>query len=248
MKLKPNHPALTEARTIHVSARRPVSDSVPLLKPVSNNSKLGKGNATIRKGKWFGFPLFSLTLEERATCPVSCNRWAECYGNGMAFGHRFEHGPALEHQLQLEVAALASRYPRGFAIRLHVLGDFYSTGYVGLWRNLLTKHHNLLVYGYSARYGCEIGRAIQEVRLRFPNRFWVRFSKNHAHDGASIFAAQEGAVAGAITCPEQTGKAQSCLDCGLCWSVDRTIAFVDHDKLAKQRKNNGNGNSQQITA
>ena len=248
MKLKPNHPALTEARTIHVSARRPVSDSSVLLKPVSNNSKLGKGDATIRKGKWYGVPLFSLTLEERATCPSTCNRWAECYGNGMAFGHRFQHGAALERQLELEVAALASRYPRGFAVRLHVLGDFYSVGYVGLWRNLLTKHHNLLVYGYSARYGCEIGRAIQEVRLRFPNRFWVRFSKNHAHDGASIFAAEEGTVPGAIVCPEQTGKAQSCLDCGLCWSVERTIAFVDHDKLAKQRKNHGNGNAQQVTA
>ena len=248
MKLTPQHPALTEARTIHVKARRPVSDSVQLLKPVSNNSKLGKGNATIRKGKWYGVPLFSLTLEERATCPSTCNRWAECYGNGMAFGHRFGHGPALERQLELEVAALASRYPRGFAIRLHVLGDFYSVGYVGHWRTLLARHPNLLIYGYSARYGCEIGRAIQEVRLRFPDRFWVRFSKNHAHDGYSIFAAEVGTVPGAIVCPEQTGKAQSCLDCGLCWSVDRTIAFVDHDKLAKQRKNHEKSEPGQIVA
>jgi len=236
MRLNPTHPALSEARTIHVKARREVTESAILLKSVKDNSKLGDGNGTILKGKWFGFPLFSLTLEERATCPPSCLRWEVCYGNGMAFGHRFQSGPALERQLELEVAALSARYPRGFAVRLHILGDFYSVGYVGLWRSLLEKHPNLHVYGYSARYGCDIGRAIESLRITHPERWWIRFSRNEQSDGYNIFAAEENTVAKAITCPEQTGKVRSCLDCGLCWSVNKTIAFVDHDKLSKQRK------------
>ena len=236
MRLNPAHPALSEARTIHVKMRREVTESATLLKSVKDNSKLGDGNGTILKGKWFGFPLFSLTLEERATCPPSCLRWEVCYGNGMAFGHRFQSGPALERQLQLEVAALSARYPRGFAVRLHILGDFYSVGYVGLWRSLLEKHPNLHVYGYSARYGCDIGRAIESLRITHPKRWWVRFSRNEQANGYNIFAAEEGKVANAITCPEQTGKVHSCLDCGLCWSINKTITFIDHDKLAKQRK------------
>jgi len=239
MKLKPNHPALTEARTIHTKTVRPTPASLQryVLKSVADNSKLGKGLGVIIKGKWRGMPMFSVTLQERATCPSDCIRWAECYGNGMGFAHRFEHGAALEAQIRYEVGFLAKQYPHGFVVRLHILGDFYSLAYVQTWRNLVAKHPNLMVFGYTARHTCQIGKAIQEVRLRFPDRFWVRFSRNESHDGASIFAAQEGAVANAITCPEQTGKAQSCLDCGLCWSVDRTIAFVDHDKLAKQRRN-----------
>jgi len=236
MRLNPAHPALSEARTIHVKMRREVTESATLLKSVKDNSKLGDGNGTILKGKWFGFPLFSLTLEERATCPPSCLRWEVCYGNGMAFGHRFQSGPALERQLQLEVAALSARYPRGFAVRLHILGDFYSVGYVGLWRSLLEKHPNLHVYGYSARYGCDIGRAIESLRITHSERWWIRFSRNEQSNGYNIFAAEENTVAKAITCPEQTGKAKSCLDCGLCWSISKTIAFVDHDKLSKQRK------------
>jgi len=131
MKLKPGHPALTEARTIHPRTRKlPFEGQV--IKAVANNGKLGKGSSVITKGKWRGMPMFSITLEERATCPSTCMRWAECFGNGMAFAHRFQHGPDLEAKIKAEVEYLAKIYPHGFVIRLHILGDFYSQAYVDM--------------------------------------------------------------------------------------------------------------------
>ena len=237
MRLNASHPALTEARTIHPTRRRSPS-SGKVVKPVNLNSKLGKGSGTITKGKWRGMPMFSVTLEERATCPTDCLRWAECYGNGMPFAHRFQHGPELEAKIASEIAELAAIYPNGIVIRLHILGDFYSVEYVHLWLNLLTKYPNLRVFGYTARHTGPIANAIKATRLLNPDRFWIRFSRNSKDSGYDIFASQEGTVLGAITCPEQTGKSKSCLGCGLCWSVNNTIAFVDHDKLNKQRKAN----------
>ena len=75
------------------------------------------------------------------------------------------------------------------------------------------------------------------------NRFWIRFSRNNEYGGGDIYAADKGKVAKGILCPEQTGKAQSCLDCGLCWAVNTTIVFQDHDELNKQRKLKANENS-----
>jgi len=46
----------------------------------STNVKLGK---RVTKGKLAGFPILTLTLEERATCPASCIHYADCYGNNM---------------------------------------------------------------------------------------------------------------------------------------------------------------------
>ena len=242
MKLKPNHPALSEARSIHTghTPARPVSDAVTLLRPVNSNAKVGKGKGTIQRGKWKGFRLFSLTLEERKTCPPDCLRWAECFGNAMPFAARWEHGPNLEARLRQEVAALSALYPSGFAVRLHILGDFYSQGYVELWGELLQAFPSLHVYGYTARHDGIIAKALDRLRLLFPDRWRVRVSRNFPADSLRIYASQEGTVKGEVVCPEQTGKVESCLDCGLCWDIDRTIAFRDHDKLARERKEKRN--------
>jgi hypothetical protein len=238
MRLKQYHPAVVESRTIHTKMRREVTDAVQVLKPASANSKLGKGLAVIMKGNWRGFPLFTLTLEERATCPPNCERWRECYGNGMAFAHRFEAGPALEDKIRREVAALAALYPHGFAIRLHVLGDFYSVPYVQLWGELLAQFPALHIYGYTARINGSIAGAIRMVRIKYSDRFWVRFSHSESYgaNGADIYASHDVSYVRGIVCPEQTGKTASCLTCGLCWSTSLTIKFIDHDVLAKQRK------------
>ena len=43
----------------------------------STNGKLGK---KILKGKWSGMPIYTGTLEERATCRKTCEHWNNCYG------------------------------------------------------------------------------------------------------------------------------------------------------------------------
>ena len=236
MRLHEKHPALSEARTIHAHSRRPVTSESNLLKSVSANEKIGKGHGLIARGRLTGQPLFSLTLEERATCPSTCERWAECYGNNTAFAHRFAHGPALESKLREEIAAMAKIYRQGFAIRLHVLGDFYSVAYVEMWGELLAKYPMMTIYGYTARnIGTPIGDALRDLRALRPLQFWIRISKSEAFsEGETIYAAKEGTVG--IVCPEQTGKTSSCLTCGLCWSIKSTIIFLDHDKKNKASK------------
>ena len=70
----------------------------------------------------------------------------------MPFAHRLEHGEELERRLITEVkeiCRLAASKDRKVLIRLHVLGDFYSVGYVEMWRKLLVLHKNLYVWGYT---------------------------------------------------------------------------------------------------
>src|SRR5690606_16737895 len=91
-----------------------------------NNRKIGK---TIQKGPWRGLPIFMLTLPERMTCPETCHMLAACYGNAMPRAKRILPGPELEKRIRKDIARLAERYPNGFVIRLHILGDFYSEEY-----------------------------------------------------------------------------------------------------------------------
>ena len=61
--------------------QRDVSRPVPIIKDQ---------RPVVTKGRWRGYPVFTLTLEERATCPSYCEQWDECYGNNMPFGARLE--------------------------------------------------------------------------------------------------------------------------------------------------------------
>ena len=88
-----------------------------------HNRKIGQ---TVMKGRLKGFPIYQLSLEERATCPRDCTHWLDCYGNTMGWGRRVKHGPELEAALPGEVQAFSEQHPAGFLLRLHGLGDFYS--------------------------------------------------------------------------------------------------------------------------
>jgi len=100
------------------------------LKSGENNKKLGR---IITKGKWAGFPIYSLTLEERATCPTSCKQWSICYGNTMPFALRMRWSSVMEKSVSKQLTLLQRKYPKGFVIRLHVLGDFLSEEYAQWW-------------------------------------------------------------------------------------------------------------------
>ena len=203
--------------------KRPM-DAKSVLKPGASNKKLGR---KVLKGKWKGAYIYSLTLTERATCPTSCHHWEDCYGNNMPFAHRFEHGPLLQDKLTEEVRALCSKHDK-VAIRLHVLGDFYSIDYVRFWDALMCVHPNLHVWGYTARTD-SIGREVMALNLRYPNRWAVRISSSQeSTDPMNIFAAEEGFTGDHFVCPEQTGKVKSCGDCGLCWQSTKTVKFLSH--------------------
>ena len=112
---------IKNGRTIYLKSVK-VVDFYPhqALKPVKNK-KLGK---TVTKGKHKGRPIYTLTLEERATCPRSCGHWDDCYGNNMPFAHRLTAGQGLTKKIYADLTAIQKKHKQ-FLVRLHVLGDSF---------------------------------------------------------------------------------------------------------------------------
>lgn len=192
------------------------------------NIKLGRD---VRKGRLRGYWIYSLSLEERRTCPSSCLHWRSCYGNNMPLAKRAIHGPELEVRLRVEIGQLlAVRGRPGILVRLHALGDFYSWDYVQLWRELLAQHPRLVVFGYTAHApDSEIGRAIALMNRAYPERSWIRFSNGGLDEGCTVSVPDHASVpAGAFGCPEQTGATLACATCAACWSTRRNVAFAEH--------------------
>ena len=197
-----------------------------ILKPGTNNKKLGN---KVKSKKWKGKKIYSLTLVERETCPASCHHWDDCYGNNMPFAHRF-NTIGLEEKIESELDELMEKHKEGIVIRLHVLGDFYSTDYVRFWQEMLFKFPALCIFGYTARNDDIIGIGIDTLNFRFSERCRIRFSSNEVEDCIRVYAANEDfpPKRAHFTCPEQTGKMKSCADCGLCWTTTKTVRFLNH--------------------
>lgn len=220
--------AIEQGCTAFPLTRKSARDTAPVLKPAANNRKFGRGG-TFKRGPFKGMSLYSLTLEERATCPRYCSEWNVCYGNKTPFAHRFQADAYLESALRREIDALSRTHPNGFVVRLHVLGDFYSVGYVHMWGDLLYRFPQLHVFGYTHWRG-KIKRLIDATARLYPSR-WVIFQSNGDPRGKRPIALMEGQP-GADTlplCPEQAGKAKSCLDCGLCTNPNiRGVRWAMH--------------------
>lgn len=203
-----------------------------VIKDGASNAKIG---GDVLKGRLRGARIFTLTLEERATCPRSCGLWRQCYGNSMQYAWRWHHGPELEEAIRIEIGGLCAAHEQ-VLIRLHVLGDFYSMEYLALWTRLLDEHENLSVFGFTA-WGptTEIGAGIGRVRGALGRRFAIRHSGTAGRWGSFTidFPTEKHRLGDAIVCPEQAeamkGKqGRHCGNCGLCWASDAAIVFIEH--------------------
>jgi hypothetical protein len=229
-----DHAAIMSGHTVYPSTvYAPRRDGGPwALKTADNSKKIG---GLILKGRWKGFPAYTLTLEERSTCPTTCRHWRSCYGNRMHLAQRMQAGPDLEFRLEREVALLDIDHPNGFAVRLHNLGDFYSTRYVRLWETLLERHSALHIWGYSARSQTD-SDPIAAVLVSLVERHWDRFAVRLSNAPAPVATCPTTITVetcyqkptDAIVCPEQVGKTESCSTCALCWQTRRRIAFLQH--------------------
>ena len=205
------------------SIKSPYDNTV--IKPGSNNKKLG---FNITSKRWKGKKLYSLTLVERETCPISCHHWDDCYGNNMPFAHRFST-EGLEKNLEREIETLINKHPHGIVIRLHVLGDFYEIGYVQFWEDMLFQYPTLCLFGYTGREeDSAIGRAIWMLNSHFNERCVIRYSRSKEYNDTNLYAAEESFEGTSFDCPEQNGKVKSCAACGLCWTTKRTVRFISH--------------------
>lgn len=232
-RLADDHPAVVEGRTIMPKRVHQPGDLPRLLVSGRNSRKIG---ATVARGRWAGSPIFTLTLEERATCPRSCAEWKTCYGSNMNWARRIAHGPEYERLLWEELEAKQAAHPGGFVVRLHILGDFYSVEYAELWAQAMVAFPALRVFGYTAHPpASDVGRIIGRLNKRFPDRFAFRFSGHDAGTEGSVVIergedtphtvclAQRG-----LTDPAGAPKADCCATCTVCFYTDRTIAFWRH--------------------
>lgn len=218
-------PAMIGMRTRFPNRVREVGRKM-VLQSGHNSGKIG---GKIMKGRWKWFPVYMLALEERATCPADCALLAACYGNNMSMAVRHRHGDQLEARLALELAVLADRYPLGFAVRLHMLGDFYSVEYVRFWGRMLRLHRALHVFGFTARWDDEIGLALRRMVDDMWSRFAIRFSgAPTAVRSTVVIDAPPDCPHGAIICPQEQGKTDYCATCALCWQSEKQIAFIKH--------------------
>jgi hypothetical protein len=233
--LQDNHPAMVENRTLFPSTVVNVTDGskASLLISGKENRKLGK---SVLKGAWAGAELYQLTLEERATCPAHCEMRGACYGNGMQWAKRWRMDPHKPEPfydlLDAQLEYLVGRYGK-IAVRLHVLGDFFSEEYVGFWRDALTEFPDLLVFGYTHWHIDEpIGQVIEAVKSEFPDRFRIRWSGWDGDDGAVTAqgSTDEKEIDGVTVCPAQTIEGKSCGDCGFCWESTMPVCFLLHGR------------------
>lgn len=223
--LAPHHPSSREGATIFPSTVIPAGKLPRLLKSGMNSRKIG---GIVTKGALRGRPIFTLTLEERETCPRECEQWPSCYGNNMHMAQRIADDGTLIRRLWAELAAINAEHSRGFLVRLHVLGDFYSLEYVELWRQALGDFPGLVIFGFTRRRPPDpIGIAIAELARDFYQRFRIRFSGLRSpEDGAVVIDKREDAIG--ILCPAEADPARCCASCALCWHSNRTISFLRH--------------------
>lgn len=235
--LRDDATAIKDGRTLFPSTVISPKDSPAILVSGENSRKLG---SHVTKGPWSGFPIYQLSLEERATCPRECFHWNTCYGNGMQMARRHKNDDTLIPYLRAELTDLQDEFPRGFVVRLHVLGDFFSVEYVAAWRQFLKDFPALHVFGYTAHpKDSEIGKDLLAITEKQFDRFAIRFSASEPQpQGATTIwrMPEDDNVWEGIVCPAQTGKTDCCGSCGLCWAVsakEKTIAFIAHGRKSK---------------
>jgi len=221
--LSPTHQAIVKSQTMYRKNLHDAGNYKYDVIKASTNIKLGK---KVTKGHLKGARIFTLTLEERATCDSECEHWLDCYGNNMPFGHRFKANDALMVSIERDLDKLDAK-GKPYLVRLHILGDFFSVEYILFWRRQLAKREYLNVYGYTRNHPTKpLGYALQLVREQYGKRFAVRFS-NYPDDPFS--AQSEHVSTGGVGCPVQMNRTDSCGTCTLCWEMeDKSIIFYDH--------------------
>jgi len=251
--LRPNHPALSEGRTIFRKSVKRVADSPRLLVSGANNSKLGR---KVLKGPWAGRPIYQLSLEERATCPRSCQLWSSCYGNAMHLARRHDHtDPAFLPALRAELEALNHAHRKGFVVRLHTLGDFYSVEYVRFWADMLDTLDGLYVFGFTHRRedadddeSRRIARALRYLSETAWSVFALRFSNREGAAG-TVTVTQPSTAPDVVMCPAQTHQTEACATCGLCWAPaarNKRIGFLQHGMKRPTRRGRGDKRDESI--
>lgn len=230
LRLKPDHPAVAGRRSLFYGMVR--DDWPHVLVDGVYNKKIG---GKVKKGRLFGLPLYTVTLQERATCPPDCHHFLTCYGNRMNRARRHVADEGFVVRLGSEIVERLAASPDGIMVRVHVLGDFFSEAYVEAWAGWLREHPKLRVWGYTAwKPDSEIGKAVAALPAEFGwDRAAIRFSGGGMAARCAVptsVASARGRTPDGVVCPAQTDPEEktTCSTCALCWASEGNVVFIDH--------------------
>jgi len=193
---------------------------------------LGEGNKKIGD-------VFSFSLPSRITCPGKSD-WCHDHCNMLrleklrpniraSYERNFKLTQNQEHFCRIVTGVLPRILP---CVRLHVSGDFYSKKYIQSWIEICNAFPQTKFWAYTRSWivpkllpALEELRALPNVQLfastdpsmREPPSDWrIAYVSSDPH-------------AKGILCPEQHGKVNSCLDCGICFSGKKgNVIFKVH--------------------
>lgn len=240
VSLSPRHPAIRDGHTIFPTRVFNAAERDHVLINGINNAKIGK---RVTVGAWAGLPFFTMSLEERATCPRTCHSWSECYGNSMPMAVRFRYDQTLLAAIHRDLTRMsrAATTKNGFVVRLHVLGDFPDARYAREWARWSTEFKALHVEGYTAHpRKSEIGSILASMNSKRPERWQIRNSVSPDTPYApmqvtTLWAKPEKTgydpETKTLVCPQELGKTQTCGTCGICWKPELNhvrVAFYGH--------------------
>jgi hypothetical protein len=228
LMLAPDHPAMLEQRTLFPNTVRSANPDELVLKSGVHSTKLGD---RITKGVWKGAPILSLTLQERKTCPATCQQLPICMGNGMHRAHRWNVDFQLYERLLIELEHLSYEH-RTYALRLHQLGDFPDRAYVEFWLVALRAHAGLRIFGFTHwERDSEVGSLIEAESAKW-DRFRIRFSDHHRGPRTAHVIpdrGEQGKHRLGIICPaDHTRPDRTCGNCALCVNSTVPIVFKAH--------------------
>jgi hypothetical protein len=200
---------------------------------LGNKVKAKSITTVIRKGPWRGMPMFSLTLEEKRFCPPECpltQKKQGCYGDLMFLAKRCDPEVAdFYPQLIKDLQIIQDRYSRGFVVRLHELGDFFSERYLLFWYHALQHFPALKIFGYS-----HTGGKLSQLLDLMQNDRWRILSSNDLQKTTRPRAwiiDPDNPPDDLVICPQQIHKTPSCSLCGLCMNGKTEIGFIPHAYL-----------------
>ncbi len=220
------------------------SDAIKAIES-SSNSKIGTVSAT---------------YATQATCPSSCKlKGSGCYAESglVAFItrrlNRSEDAQATVEELAMHEAMAIAGLTGELPLRLHVVGDATTDGAAKLLSDAAAYHtnkHNQPVWTYTHAHrdvkreswgkvsvlaSCE---TVEETKVAMSKGYAAALVVDH-HESDKAYVVDGVKL---VPCPQQTGRAENCVACKLCWKADRllamgaVIAFSVHGQQVKKAK------------
>jgi hypothetical protein len=219
---------------------------LPMLLSLSTSTKItGKGNKSVCA--WSTTPIISCP-GSTPTCRVGCYGCTgnfrfpavkkQQYRNLMIFSRLLNEGQQVP--LIDGLVATIKNSPAFYAgqFRLFEVGDFYNQTVVNTWTEVVKNMPDTLFWSYTRSFHLNFDN-LKDL----PNMCLFGSADPDNTEDCERFADDNGLrvayalpkgettpVKGSILCPQQTGRFNSCWDCGLCFKVKRSknISFLYH--------------------